>query len=102
MAYSTATEVKYLINTSVADATITNMITIADAELDTLLDGSSMSDNSKKGCSMRLTALMLAQRDPEIRRFGGTDFEMKQRLADWKAYVDEQVRMAKTDTVYTE
>ena len=96
MAYSTATEVKYIINTSVADATITNMITIADAELDNMLNGSTMDSNVKKGCSMRLTALMLAQRDPEIRRFGGTDFEMKQRLTDWKTYVDEQVRMAKS------
>ena len=75
------------------------MITIADAELDAMLGGSSMASNVKKGCSMRLTALMLAQRDPEIRNLGGTNMVFQSRMTAWRKYVEDRVREAKIDTV---
>ena len=58
-----------------------------------------MASNVKKGCSMRLTALMLAQRDPEIRNLGGTNMVFQSRMTAWRKYVEDRVREAKIDTV---
>lgn len=99
MAYSSETEVQYLINTSVGASDISAMITIADAELDLMLNGSSMSSNAKKGCSMRITALMLAQRDPELRTLGSVNMSFQSRLTAWQKYVDARVREAKIQTL---
>ena len=75
------------------------MIVVADAELDAMLDGSSMSSNSKKGCSIRITALMLAQRDPELRTLGSVNMSFSKRMDAWQKYVDDRVREAKIDTL---
>ena len=98
MPYATAQQVQYFINTDVSSTDIGNMITIADAELDVMLDGSSMSTNAKAGCSARLVAIMLAQRDPESYNVGGSQMNYGARIKRWQDFVDDQVRKAKIDT----
>ena len=58
-----------------------------------------MSDDIKKGCSIRLTALMLAQRDPELRTLGSVNMSFQSRLKAWPEYVAARVREAKIQTV---
>jgi len=94
MAYCTATEVKYLINTSLDDTSIGNLIAIADADLDAMLDGASMSVTLKKGCSMRLTAVMIAQRQPQTQRIGEYSDSWGERIREWRSWVNRRVARA--------
>lgn len=97
MAHTTAAQVAYFINTSVASGTITSMIALSDAELDGMLGGASMSTNLKALCSARLCAIMLAQRDPQARTVGGAEVDFGARIRDWRDFVDRQVAIATKD-----
>lgn len=99
MAYVTVQEVQYFINTEVSSTDITNMITLADAELDIMLGGSSMSGNVKTACSARIVAMMLAQRDPETYTVGSSQTNFGRQITRWDKYVKARVREAKIDTV---
>ena len=63
MANCTATEVKLIITTTMVDADITSLITLADAEI-TARGLDSRSSNLKKTISMLLTADLVSSRVP--------------------------------------
>ena len=90
---------KLLINTDVTTADIDSMITLADAELDVMLDGSSMSTNGKSYCSARIVAIALATRDPETFTVGSSQTNFGARAKLWQEQVDRRVREAKIDTI---
>ena len=94
MPYCTASDVRLLINTSLSDDDIGSLITLADAELDALLGGASMSSTLKKGCSMRLTAIMIAGRQPQQQRIGAYSEGWGGRIAEWRRWVNRAVARA--------
>lgn len=94
MAYCTADDVKLLIRTNLSDANITSLIAQADADLDDMLGGASMSTTLKKSCSMRLTAIMIAQRQPTSSRILGASVTYGDRVKQWKQEVKNRVAKA--------
>jgi len=86
--------VKYLIHTDLDDTAIGNLITLADAELDQMLGSASLADDLLKLCSMLLTAILVARRDPEATTVGSARIQYGSRIEDWRTKVDGVIRRA--------
>lgn len=99
MAYSSAADVKTIIETSLADASITELIAIADADIDDLLSGTSLGATLKKKCSMMLTAAMIADGNPKNYSVGDARVDMGNRARSWRAEVNRTIREAKAARV---
>lgn len=95
MAYSSAADVKTIIETSLADASITELIAIADADIDDLLSGTSLGATLKKKCSMMLTAAMIAEGNPKNYSVGDARVDMGNRARSWRAEVHRTISEAK-------
>lgn len=94
LAYCTASDVRLLVHTSLSDSDIESLIALADAELDSMLGGASMSTTQKKNCSMRLTAVMIVASQPRREKVGDLVFEYADRVGEWRRYVRRQVARA--------
>lgn len=94
MAYCAVTDVKVLIDTDLTDNQITSIIALADNELDQLLGGASMTATQKKTCSMMLSAIMIAQRQPRKESLAGASLDWSGRITEWQRYVKQAVSRA--------
>ena len=94
MVYCDYDAVRLLVDTALSDANITSLIALADDDLDDLLDGASMSSALKKACSMRLTACMIVENQPESIRMGGISMKWSDRAAKWRRWVHLKVAKA--------
>lgn len=92
MVYSTPDEVKLIIETSMSDDDITLLIVLADDEVDGM-GGAALSDVDKQKCSMYLTAIMIAEKQPSSYSVGTVRINMRDRTARWlqrvKDIIDE-------------
>lgn len=91
MAYCTPAQVRLLIATDLSDENLTELITLADSDLDDKLAGQTMSDVQKTKCSMRLAAVMVAQRAPVKESLSGASLDWGDRVKEWQNYVAEQI-----------
>ena len=99
VAYCSATEVAYLVHTDLDDTAIGILITLADAELDQMLGGSTLATNLLKLCSMMLTAILVAQRDPEATTLGSARIQYGSRVEDWRGRVWAIVKRNKAPVI---
>ena len=91
MAYCLPSDVRLLIHTDLEDTEIEDLIREADVELDGMLGGASMSSDLKKYCSKRLTAIVIARRDPVQYSLGGIRVDYGERIRDWNREVKRKV-----------
>jgi len=70
MAYCTATDVRSIIQTSLTDSEITNIIETSDAEIDRRIGPQEPSDKLIKKLSMLLTAHTIKTRQPQSQAIG--------------------------------
>jgi len=70
MAYATATDVRSLVDTSLTDPQITNIITWVDEVIDMKTDSGSLSATFKENLSASYAALKVMMRDPNARSLG--------------------------------
>lgn len=95
MVYSTAADVKRVINTSLPDADITELIVETDAWIDKRLGAQSTSDKLIRRLSVLKTAMIIRSRDPQSFAIGeysesaGT-FTVQQV---WKQEIDEIINL---------
>ena len=94
MAYCTPAQVRLLIATDLSDENLTELITLADSDLDDKLSGQTMSDVQKTKCSMRLAAVMVAQRQPRKESIAGATLDWGSRITEWQRYVKQAVSRA--------
>jgi hypothetical protein len=94
MPYSQPSDVKKLINTDLTEAELAAVIVDADADLDDRLDGSSMTADNKRQCSMRLAAIMIAQQQRTIFRSSGEYQQGGYSIREWQRYVNNKVTKA--------
>lgn len=94
MSYCKSSDVRLIVSTDLEDHEIDDLIPLADSDLDDLLQGASMTDIQKKNCSMRLTAIMIANRIPRKESIAGIVTDWTDQIATWQAYVDEKVGLA--------
>jgi len=94
MAYCSADDVRLLVDTALTDGNIDSLIAFADDDLDNLLDGASMSSALKQACSMRLTACMIVENQPESIRMGGLSMKYQDRSKRWRKWVHLKVAKA--------
>lgn len=95
MAYCTAAEVKYLVHTGLDDTALGSLIDIVDVDLDDRLGSATLSDDLKKLCSMLLTAVLCADRDPESYALGEARIKYGNRIKNWEARVERIINKAK-------
>ena len=70
MTYSTASDVRLIIDTALRDDEITTVIATSDAYIDKLLGAQSASDNLIKRLSMLLSAKVIKTRQPQSQAIG--------------------------------
>lgn len=92
--YCTAPDVKVLIETTLDDEVIEELIDLADANLDEKLGGASLSTILKKRCSMMLTAAMIAERMPQTYSVGSIRISQGPRIENWRRSVNRTVASA--------
>lgn len=98
MVYSVAADVKTLITTDLSDSAITSIIGDADVDLDDRLncEGVVMASTIKKFCSMRLAAIVIAQKQrTEIRSQDGETTELGWNIKEWNLYVTDKISNTK-------
>ena len=91
MPYCLHQDVRLLVDTALEDEEIEDLIELADEELDGLLGGASMSNQMKKACSMRLTAIMIVENQPESIRMGGLSMKYVDCATRWRKWVNLKV-----------
>ena len=91
MAYCLPSDVRLLIHTDLEDSEIEDLIREADAELDEMLGGASMSSDLKKYCSKRLAAITIARREPAQYSLGNIRVDYGKRVAWWSSEVKRKV-----------
>ena len=96
MAYCTATDVRLIIETSMETDDITSLIILADDEVDEMAEGVTLSDVDKKRCSMYLTAIMIAEKQPSSYTVGSVRINMKDRSARWLKKVQDIINDNRT------
>lgn len=99
MVYSDADDVRMIIETSLADASITELIAIADADIDDMLSGTTLGTALLKKCSMMLTAAMIAEGNPQNYSVGDARVDMGNRAKGWRAEVTRTINKAKAARV---
>lgn len=95
MAYCDSDDVKMIISTSLADASITELVAIADADIDDKLGGATLSTALLKKCSMMLTAAMIAEGNPKNYTVGEAKVDMGNRAKSWRAEAELTISRAK-------
>jgi hypothetical protein len=94
--YCLPSDVRLLIASDLTDTQLTWIITRVDVDLDNLLDGAAMTDDLKRNCSMRLTAIVAAgYQKAETDVIGGPSSNQGGCIAEWQKYVDDKVAFAK-------
>lgn len=81
-----------MISTEKNDLELTRLIADADLDLDDRLNGAAMDSTIKRFCSMRLTAIVIAQSQRGVY----SDKPANDSTTEWQNYVDEKVEAAKT------
>lgn len=99
MVYTTYANVQMLVRTDLATASITEVITWTDAEVDKLLDGTTASTTDKERWSTYLAAAMVADRDPSFQQVGEARGDYKSRSDDWRRMVREEINQSKRQNV---
>ena len=87
MPYCLYQDVRLLVDTALEDEEIEDLIELADEDLDDLLDGASMTNKLKKACSMRLTACMIVENQPQSLKMGGLSMNYGDRAKGWRKWV---------------
>lgn len=85
---------KLVINTNMDVDDIAKIIIQSDEELDTRLNGATMSATNKKRCSSLMTAIVIAESMPESYTVGSTRISFGSRIRRWEARVDALVDTA--------
>ncbi|MCW4048753.1 MAG: hypothetical protein NWE89_03350 [Candidatus Bathyarchaeota archaeon] len=97
--YSTATEVRTIIHTSLTDAMIENIIELSDTEIDKRLGPQDASDKVIKKLSILTTARTIKQRQPDSVAVG----EYKETAGDiqttWSQEITALLRLYTPSTV---
>jgi len=97
MSYCTADEVKLIVNTELDTSSISQLITLADTEVDLMLGvGWSGDTNTQKLISMLLTAALISDRDPESYAIGAARIQYGNRVSRWKDRAAEIASRAKS------
>lgn len=89
MVYSTYTDVRRIIETSLADVDVTALIVLADAEIDAR-GLNSRPTNVVKLISMLITASLIAIREPSSRATDGVS-ESYMSAQDWRKQAEDQI-----------
>lgn len=93
MPYSEPDDVRLLINTSLQDDQIGSLIQMADDDLDEMTEGVTLNAADKKACSMRLAAIMIAERQPLSYGVGEANIKMSdRRTGRWLSKVREIIK----------
>ena len=95
MAYCKSSDVKILVETTLDDELIEELIEISDADLDSMLGGSSLGTQLKKRCSMMLTAATIAEKYPRSYTVGSARIDMGTKIRDWRSQVRDIVARVK-------
>ncbi|MHA1286252.1 MAG: hypothetical protein ACTSPB_02490 [Candidatus Thorarchaeota archaeon] len=92
--YCSASDVRLIIQTDLDDEFIERLINLADANLDKKLGGASMDAESKRSCSMMLTAAMIAERTPQTYSIGSIRISQGPRIENWRKSVNKIISHA--------
>ena len=93
--YCEPSEVRLLIHTGLTGEQLGLLIVSVDADIDDRLGTATLSDALKKLCSMLLTAVLAAERDPSTYAVGVARIQYGDRIEDWKARADRILKKAK-------
>lgn len=99
VAYCTAADVKLIIETSLSDEDIGSLIALADDDLDEMSAGVTLSATDKKKCSIYLTAIKIAERQPTSYSVGSTRISHGDRSKEWEKKVWDIINQNKTPVV---
>lgn len=94
MPYCEPDDVLIIVSTGLTPAQIGTLIALADSDLDGKLQSNTMSSSDKKLCSMLLTAILVASRDPQAYSMGFAKVQFGDRIDRWEEKVDELVKRA--------
>jgi hypothetical protein len=90
MVYSIADEVMRVIQTSLSDIEVTEIIVLADAEIaERDLD---MSSGNLKQLSIYLTAEKIAQREPSSSQLGPGNYSVAMTPQDWRKAAEDLIQ----------
>jgi len=95
MAYCTAADVRTIVNTSLTDSDITNIIVTSDAEIDKRLGTQSSTDKLIKKLSMLLTAHTVKTRQPRSVAIGEYREDVGDVLEVWEREIERIYRLYK-------
>jgi hypothetical protein len=93
LAYSTATDVRRIVHTSLTDADITSIIEISDAQIDSRLGSQSSTDKVIKKLSMLLTARTIKERQPNSVAVGEYKESQGDLIELWTKEIKELYRL---------
>ena len=93
MAYCTASDVRLIINTTLTDDQITNIIEMSDAEIDRRIGAQDASDNLIKKLSMLLTAHTIKTRQPRSQAIGEYREDAGNVLEVWDQEIERIYRL---------
>ena len=99
MAYCTAADVRTVVQTSLTDSDITNIIETSDAEIDKRLGTQSSTDKLIKKLSMLLTAHTIKTRQPKSVAIGEYREDAGDVLEVWEREIERIYRLHKSVSV---
>ena len=86
MGYCTVSDVRLLVKTSLTDSEITSLIDLADAQINDIESDNShtFSTSKKRRLSMRMTAILVAAREPEAAGAGDYGGFARDQITVWQ------------------
>ncbi|MBD3206545.1 hypothetical protein GF319_09420 [Candidatus Bathyarchaeota archaeon] len=93
MSYSTATDVRKIIHTSLADSEITDIIQNTDAQINKRIGPQSTSDKVIKKLSVLMTSITIKGRQPETVSIGEYKESLGNSIGIWQREVAEIYRL---------
>jgi hypothetical protein len=95
LVYTTYANVQMILRTDLATASITEVITWTDAEVDSLLGGTSAASADKERWSTYLAAAIIAERDPSAQQVGDARGDYGSRAENWRRLVRSEIDQVK-------
>ncbi len=91
MTSCTAADVRLLVDTSLEDTQIDSLITLSETDLDDMLQGSTMTTELRRLCTILLTASLVAEQTPKTKAVGELTIEYGNNPKTWRLRVAEKV-----------